>query len=242
MQAKVATDNLKALKAEAEDRGIQLQQSGDFSSWKGRVNSVLTRALGADHHLTKAFDDVRYSLGMFTDRTPDYRFDQAFVRGLKSACGIIEAAIFDLELGGTSDEAADESAFDPDLWEHVKAHVQNEDWQTVASQAAIFVEDRVRKWCGSPTGKDGRSLVGKGLYAAVFADNGEYRLGSERGEWEGWRMLGMGFAQALGNVDRHNIQRRPDAKRYAFGVLGLGSLILTQLRHQYGEHLAIATN
>ena len=37
-------------------------------------------------------------------------------------------------------------------------------------------------------------------------------------------MLGMGFAQALSNVDRHNIQRRIDAKRYAFGVLGVGSL------------------
>lgn len=49
----------------------------------------------------------------------------------------------------------------------------------------------------------------------------------------------MGFTQALGNVDRHNIQKRADAKRYAFGVLGVGSLILTQLRHQHGEDLAL---
>lgn len=237
MQTKTAIENLEALKAEAESQGLQLRQG--FSSWQGRVNSVFTRALGADHHLTRALNDVSYSLGVFTDRTPGSAFDQAFVSGLNRACGIIEAAIFDLELGGTSDDAVDESAFDPDLWEHIKVHVQNEDWQTVASQTAIFVEDRVRKWCGNPTGKDDRSLVGKGLYAAVFADDGQYRLGSERGEWEGWRMLGMGFAQALGNVDRHNIQRRADAKRYAFGVLGLGSLILTQLRHAHGEQLTI---
>ena len=69
----------------------------------------------------------------------------------------------------------------------------------------------------------------------MFANDGQYRLGKEPGEWEGWRMLGMGFAQALSNVDRHNIQRRTDAKRYAFGVLGVGSLILTQLRHQHGD-------
>ena len=45
----------------------------------------------------------------------------------------------------------------------------------------------------------------------------------------------MGFAQALGNVDRHRIQSRDDAQRYAIGVLGLGSLLLTQLRHEHGD-------
>lgn len=63
--------------------------------------------------------------------------------------------------------------------------------------------------------------------------------GKEPSEWEGWRALGMGFVQALGNVDRHNIQKRDDAKRYAFGVLGIGSLILTQLRYQHGDDLHI---
>ena len=47
----------------------------------------------------------------------------------------------------------------------------------------------------------------------------------------------MGFAQALGNVDRHRIQSREDAQRYAIGVLGLGSLLLTQLRHEHGDLL-----
>ena len=51
-------------------------------------------------------------------------------------------------------------------------------------------------------------------------------------------MLGMGFAQALSNVDRHHIQDRDDARRYAIGVLGLGSLLLTQLRHEHADHFA----
>jgi hypothetical protein len=47
---------------------------------------------------------------------------------------------------------------------------------------------------------------------------------------EGWRFLAVGFASALGNVDRHNIQDRADLKQYALGVLGLASLLLTQVR------------
>jgi Protein of unknown function (Hypoth_ymh) len=239
MQTKVAVDSLKGLKLEAEQNGYGFQNSEDkFTSWKGRVRSVLSRALGVDHHLTQDFSKVKYE----TFSPTVIAVQNAFMQGLKEACGIIDAAIYDLELGGTSDEAVDESAFDIELWKHVQGHIQNEDWSTVASQTAIFVEDRIRAWSGNPKDKDGRSLVGKGLYSRVFADDGEYRLGSEPGEWEGWRMLSIGFAQALGNVDRHNIQRRPDAKRYAFGVLGLGSLILTQLRYQHGDHLRIDNN
>ncbi len=33
------------------------------------------------------------------------------------------------------------------------------------------------------------------------------------------------------------IQKRGDAKRYALGVLGLGSLSLTQLRYEHGDIL-----
>ena len=67
---------------------------------------------------------------------------------------------------------------------------------------------------------------------------GALRLGSRSGEWEGWRSLGIGCAQAVGNVDRHRIQDRMDAKRYAIGVLGTGSLILTQLRFQHPDTTA----
>ena len=132
----------------------------------------------------------------------------------------------------------DERAFDPDLWDHVKGVVGDEDWAKVAALVAIFVEDRVRTWAGHPKDtRTGEDLVGKGLYSAVFANDSEYRLGRRSGEWEGWRMLGMGFAQAVANVDRHRLQNRADARRYALGVLGLGSLLLTQLRYEHGDHL-----
>jgi len=239
MQTRAAVENLRSLKEEAEEQRIQLKPPTKLASWRGRVQTIMTRALGADHHTTKAFTNVNYSPGMWSSDSTQRYFDSVFLGGLAKAIGVIDAAIFELELAGTSDDAADETAFDPDLWSHVQSHVQNEEWQKVASQTAIFVEDRVRQWCGNPTSPSGEALVGKRLFSTVFADIGQYRLGKQSGEWEGWRALGMGFAQALGNVDRHNIQKRTDAKRYAFGVLGLGSLILTQLRHQHGEDLII---
>ena len=50
-----------------------------------------------------------------------------------------------------------------------------------------------------------------------------------------WLALGIGFTAALGNADRHRIQQRDDARRYAVGVLGVGSLLLTQLRYEHGN-------
>jgi hypothetical protein len=52
---------------------------------------------------------------------------------------------------------------------------------------------------------------------------------------DGWRFLAVGFASALGNVDRHNIQDRADLKQYAFGVLGLASLLLVQVRFTHPD-------
>ncbi|WP_229813289.1 TIGR02391 family protein [Lentzea flava] len=238
MQTRAALENLRSLKEEAEQQKIQLKPPTKFASWQGRVQTVLTRALGADHHATKAFMDVKYRAMVISGAAQSY-YDNAFLGGLAKAVGVIEAAIFELELAGTSDDAVDETAFDPDLWAHVQSHVQNEEWQKVASQTAIFVEDRVRQWCGNPTAPTGEALIGKRLFSTIFADSGQYRLGKQPGEWEGWRALGIGFAQALSNVDRHNIQKRTDAKRYAFGVLGLGSLVLTQLRHQHSDDLVM---
>lgn len=201
--------------------------------------AVMERGLGRSNHNISAFSAVRYGPSIWTDGTPASAWHDAFRGGLAEAVGYVEAAIYELGLmmsGG--DEPVDERAFDPDLWDHVKGVVGDEDWAKVAGLVAIFVEDRVRTWSGHPKDtRTGEDLVGKGLYSVVFANDSEYRLGRRSGEWEGWRMLGMGFAQAVGNVDRHRLQDRADARRYALGVLGLGSLLLTQLRYEHGDHL-----
>jgi hypothetical protein len=235
MRSSVAIAELEKLAAEAADP-LTIRPTQRFASWKSRVESVLSRSLGSGHHIT-AFKKVRYSLLVASANTPDSTWERAFVGGVKDALGHIEAAVFELGLLQAGDEPVDEHVYDPDLWKHVKVHVEDEDWGKVASQAAIFVEDRVRAWAGSPKDKGGNELVGKALYLAVFDDSSDYRLGRQAGEREGWRFLGMGFAQALSNVDRHRIQDRDDARRYAIGVLGLGSLLLTQIRYEHGDIL-----
>lgn len=41
-------------------------------------------------------------------------------------------------------------------------------WVKVASQAAIFTEDRIRRWAGRPVGE-----VGKDLAVAIFGKSGQ---------------------------------------------------------------------
>jgi hypothetical protein len=175
---------------------------------------------------------------MWTDGTPTAAWHSAFRGGLEEAVGYIDAALYELRLLPGNDEPVADSAFDQELWAHVQGVVEDEDWPKVAGLVAIYVEDRVRTWAGHPKdSKTGDDLIGKGLYAAVLSDDSEFRLGRRKGEWEGWRMLGMGFAQAVGNVDRHRLQSRADARRYAIGVLGLGSLLLTQLQYEHRDSL-----
>lgn len=212
-----------------------MQGGEHLTAWKGKVRGLLVSALGPEDHLVERFDKVSYSLGMFTSSTPQSAFDGARHRGIRNACGVVDAALYQLRLSVDEQEPADIRSFDPALWEHVKHLVEHDDWGKVASQTAIFVEDRVRTWAGDPRNSRGESLVGKDLMGRVFADESDWRLGSRAAEREGWRALATGFAQALSNVDRHRIQQREDARRYAMGVLGLGSLLLTQLLHQHGE-------
>lgn len=235
MRPAVAIAELEKLKVEAAEADHFARRAG-FDSWKARTRAVFVHTLGADNNLVQRFDKVRYSLGIVTERTTQSQFDQATRNGVRRACELIDAAIWEIGLLG-GDEPVDEHAYDPELWAHVKTEVEDGEWGKVASQTAIFVENHVRTWAGNPQDRNGNNLVGKALYLKVFDDASDYRLGRQASEREGWRYLGMGFAQALSNVDRHRIQTRDDAKRYALGVLGLGSLLLTQLRYEHGDIL-----
>jgi hypothetical protein len=234
MRAEKAIEALEGLKEEGRTPAV-MNGGEHLTAWKGKVRGVLVAALGGDDHLVARLDGVSYSLGVWSTSTPDHYFDQARHGGIRNACGVIDAGIYQLRLRVDDEEPVDLRSFDPELWEHVKRLVEDKDWGKVASQTAIFVEDRVRTWAGDPKTGKGESLVGKDLMGRVFADDSDWRLGARAAEREGWRALATGFAQALSNVDRHKIQRREDAQRYAIGVLGLGSLLLTQLRHEHGE-------
>jgi hypothetical protein len=232
-----AIEVLRGLLVEATDERVKAGGEAT-TAWKAKAAGVLERALGSEDAIVVQFRGarLRYTGAQWSgmDRGIITNGRHAAIR---NACGLIEAAMHQLELDLEDLDLVDSSAFDPDLWDHVKTLVEDGDWGKVASQTAIFVESHIRDWAGDPKGRDGEGLVGKALFAKVLADESDFRLGARAGEREGWRALGTGFAQALSNVDRHKIQRRADAKRYAVGMLGLGSLLLTQLRHEHSELL-----
>ncbi|MDZ5445745.1 TIGR02391 family protein [Micromonospora sp. 4G57] len=241
MRPAAAVGELEKLKDEIHVTvaGPRLGDS-QFSSWETRVRAVLSRAFGKDSDYVSRFDKISYSPWVYYDGMPQSVYDESYQSGVSSAIGLLEGAIYELRLA-TGDEPVDEHAYDPELWAHVKTEVEDGEWGKVASQTAIFVENHIRTWAGNPQDQRGNNLVGKNLYLEVFGDASDYRLGRQASEREGWRYLGMGFAQALSNVDRHRIQTRDDAKRYALGVLGLGSLLLTQLRYEHGDILKTET-
>lgn len=240
MRPEKVIETLEDLKAEG-DGEVFWHDSSARTAWEGKIRGTLASALGKDDHLIDRFDNVSYSVGFITENTPTSYFIDAMNEGVREACGVIDAAIFQLRLQTSEDEPTDERFYDPELWEHVKNLVEDNDWGKVASQTAIFVESHIRQWANDPTDNKGETLVGKGLMATVFGDTSDWRLGAKAGEREGWRALAMGFTQALGNVDRHRIQKRDDARRYAIGVLGLGSLLLTQMRFEHPELVEDAT-
>lgn len=237
MRLDSAIRQFELLKQEAMSQ--EVRHGGQyFAAWKAKVRAVLSSSLGKDDHLITQFDGIKYSLSFWSSSTPESDWAQALHNGIEVAIGLIDAAVYQLQLSSADDELLDEGSFDPELWEHVKNLIADDDWPKVASQVAIFVESRLRTWAGNPTDKKGESLSGKNLYANVLANDSDWNLGTRPGESEGWRFLGMGFAQALSNVDRHRIQNRKDARRYAIGVLGLGSLLLSQLRYEHGALIA----
>jgi hypothetical protein len=204
-------------------------------TWQAKVRGVLVDAFGEDDQTVIRFSGIRYWPSGGSQNATETERIAARRLGVDEACADIDAAIHRLELRLGGDDSIDEASFDTDLWDHVSNLVADENWSAVASQTAIFLEHTLRRWAGDPKDKLGDSLYGQVLYATVLADDSDLRLGRRAAERQGWRSLGTGFASALGNVDRHRIQDREDARRYAIGVLGVASLILTQLRHEHDD-------
>jgi hypothetical protein len=202
--------------------------SAEFVAWNQRTRSVLSRSLGETHAITQEFITVRwYPSGFLVSDSHEI----AYRGGLRKAQGLISASIQELEdFGGDADAVTDDGNIDPELWEHVRPVVEMKEWGKVARESSIFTEDRIRRWAGRP-----QSEVGETMMSAVFGDKGSHQLGEGDQEKKGWHFLAMGISKALRNADTHRIQKRD--QRYGMGVLGACSLLLTQMRHEYGGRL-----
>jgi hypothetical protein len=201
----------------------------ELKEWKQRTDATLRGVLGDDHRKVSEFQHVHFVY--HSAGTPE-QFREDFESGRASATALLKGVIYDLEVLSERVSFASPASIDPELWEHVGRLVEMEQWAQVASLTAIFVESQIRQWAGRPA-----TEVGEALMTAVLGDAGAFRLGQTPGERQGWHRLGMGFSLAIRNVDTHRIQVRDDEKRYAMGVLGTGSLLLTQLRHEHRDRL-----
>lgn len=209
-----------------------------FLEWWSKVGVVLRAAFGAESAELRQFVAVATPKreGYTTARGDRRDWENYRADAARRGCGIIKSAIYALETLGDK-SPMDDASIDPELWGHVHGLVADDDWAKVPAAVAIFVEDKVRTWAGDPQTPQGATMIGKSLYGSALNESGELRLGRQASEWEGWRSLGQGLALAIGNVDRHRIQQRSDVRRYAMGVLGLGSLLLTQLRYEHAARI-----
>ncbi|MDP2328549.1 MAG: TIGR02391 family protein [Dehalococcoidia bacterium] len=222
------------------------RESAEIIAWVQTTSVVLHEVFGSTHGAVRNFNNINWNLrgtDIVTGYDPQRAIAEIKDRHFVEACaryrGVMTSAIEVVELFGPPalGSAAAIADVDVELWTNVGSLVRDEDWPKVASQTAIFVESRLREWAGL-----GPGAYGKELMLQVFrAGTGIFRLGRTDAEEQGWQNLALGLIGAIGNVDRHNIQQREDARLYALGVLGLGSLLLTQVRYQHGNSFRTST-
>jgi hypothetical protein len=80
----------------------------EFKKWQRDTEIIIGRIFGEQARNLKDFQDIHYSLGIFTDSTPDSAFHAAYVRGLTHASAILDSMISELEEFGLSVSAAEE--------------------------------------------------------------------------------------------------------------------------------------
>lgn len=236
MKPERAIEELESLKLDAATLNISLQD-GDVDAWDRKVRVVLVATFGETDNFIAQHDSITYSPS-FAIAGDDTLFINALRSGIQNCCNLIDAAIYRLQLEQDNvDQRPDSIDYDPKLWAHVSALIERQEWDSIPAQVSIFVEHTIRDWSNNPIGKNGDLLVGKALMARTFGDYGILKLGQQSNENEGWRNLAIGFTQAVSNVARHRLSDRDDARRYAIGVIGLASLLLTQIRYEHGDIL-----
>lgn len=214
--------------------------SAEAAAWRQTTSFILNEIFGPSHGIVQNFLNVDFGLlGTDTFSALDIageierRLDDRFLDGMERIRGYLGSANEIVQdFGPPAAEAeATMGVVDEELWNHVATVVASEHWEQVASQTAIFVESRIRQWAAL-----GPKDIGRDLMNQVFGSKtGIFPLGKTQSERLGWHQLALGVVGALGNVDRHRIQTRNDARLYATGVLGVGSLLLTQLKYEHGN-------
>jgi hypothetical protein len=204
----------------AELDALRSPDGAVFKDWYKRTEVTLRSVGGQARDYATEFLNIHYTPMVYP--TTDEHIRRSFISGKESMSALLKSALYELEVLSPA-ATGEPSMFDPELWAHVKELVANSEWEKVASQAAIFLEARLRIWANRPASEHGQTLVS----AVLKPDGGVFPLGRTDSEKQAWHLLGMGFFGALSNVVRHRMQSRSDMGPYAYGVLGTASLLLT---------------
>jgi hypothetical protein len=217
---------LRAIESQIEliSLGSFYGYSRQLSELKFEAAGIAASHLGSSHHLVTALRDVETRDHL----TAISQFSQESVA--PELIGLVRAAA--VQVRATSAKPAPTpEVCDPDLWQHIKALVEIGVWDKIPSAVVTFTEDWIRKRGGDPRNK-GAKLIGSDLFNQVLRD---LPLGGQASEQDGWRFLGMGLVQAVGNLHRHNIERRSDAEPLAWRVIGLASLLIGEMKATHRE-------
>jgi hypothetical protein len=221
---------LDELQAELEQWSMPSPPGLDL--WRHKLSTLIGEILDPTHALATRLSGLHWKSGAGSARMWTSTDVEAFRRAKQTAAEIIDALRWELDrLAPATDPFAD-ATIDPELWEHVRGLVEAKDWEKVAREAAVFVEDRLRNWAGVPPSVTGSVNVFK---EAIGPKGFLLAKAGPASEQQGWQQLAAGFALALRNPSGHQVRNRSDAERYALGVLGMASLLLTEVRHEYGD-------
>lgn len=104
MEPKRAADELGKLRAQADTPEIQ-REGAEHKSWRAKVIAVMRDGLGPDSETLREFQNLRYHVGVWTGAPgEDQRDARYFARRVKDAAGLVDAAIYQLELRGDPSE------------------------------------------------------------------------------------------------------------------------------------------
>ena len=93
MNKKDAIKKLKELKEIAETLISKPSGSQEFKKWHRDTEVALERIFGKDTRHLKDFNDIHYSLMVFSSDTPDYEFERAYQDGVRTAIAILDSFI-----------------------------------------------------------------------------------------------------------------------------------------------------
>lgn len=92
-----AKSRLEALKERAQPLLNMSSGSQEFKKWHRDTEVAIERIFGEGTRHSQDFEDISYSLGFFTNLTPDSEFEAAYRRGVSTAITVIESFIDEIE-------------------------------------------------------------------------------------------------------------------------------------------------